>query len=185
MLIDPAKRRGLFLVSLLFFLRLVGRRRFAEHSADRGGGGGDKTSLSFLDTKLGESKWVVIGDMFQQFRIVSYDGSAECAILERDGKSHRVPLKMGLGKAGAKAGHPMQVQSHSRTKHGHQAVGPIDAAKFKAIGNMLRQFLAAADYHFDTKKATGVTYAEMVGPEGYHYIKQRSQWTGRIHRAEI
>jgi len=170
--IDPVKRRGLFLVPLVFFSVLLGAEDLPDVQLTGVVMEGEKTSLFFSDAKHGESKWAAIGDTFQQFRIVSYDGTAEFAILERDGKSHRVPLKWAAVKLERKQIIPWKFKAIPAQSLVISATGPIDAAKFKAIGNMLRQFLSSADYHFNTKKATSVTYAEMVGPEGYNYIKQ-------------
>ena len=139
----PMKLHGYFLL-----LAFASAALAAEPAIEFSGvlGSGHDTKVSLTNKATGQSRWVAVGEHFEDYVVSAYDANAEAVVLTKDGQQFRLRIKSAKVKEGA--------------------VEPSPEIK-KAILNNLRQLAAAADQYYLENGKNKATLDELVGETKY------------------
>ena len=121
----------------------------------------DEKGLTFAlrNPANGNSKWVVIGQEFEEYKVSRLDEKTEILVVTKGGAEFSLPLARAAIK---------QVASE-----------PPPELKKKVMNN-LRQLAAAANQYFLENEVTKATYDNLVGPT--KYVKEINPVDGEDYR---
>lgn len=156
------KRHSLVLLAAIGIFFAAAGLRGAEAGIEFTGFIRDEKGLSVAlrGSASGNSKWVALGQEFEDYTVRSFDEKAEVLVVSKDGAEFRLPLIRARIK---------QVDSE-----------PPPELKRKVLNN-LRQLAAAADQYYLENGKTTTTYDDLVGPT--KYVKAIDPADGENYRA--
>jgi hypothetical protein len=144
-----SSKRLLFVLSVVAGIFLAaGGLRGAESGLEFTGYVRDEKGLSLAlrNTASGDSKWVAIGQEFEDYKVVRLDEKTEILVLTKGGAEFRLPLVQAKIKQVA-----MEIPPEMKRK----------------IMNNLRQLAAASDQYYLENGVSRATFDDLVGTTKY------------------